>query len=135
MRTIRWVVPGLIGLLMVSEILLSAATVFAQSGDGALAKLSPANQRIAQALFEAQVTRPPAGAQRLTAEQIAARRLEGYGWGDVFQLMWVDGVFDAQTQTLSQVMRAYNERHRGAGRGPGEDPSASPATSGGVRGR
>lgn len=141
MRIIRWIVPGLIGLLMAIEMLLAAATAFAQAPNGPFAQLSPGNQRIAQALFEAQRTRP------LTLDQIAARRLEGQGWGDVFRTMRTEGRVDAPN--LGQVMSSYNDRHRGTpsvdtprdrvpgrrddsprSQGRGDDVSASPAGPG-----
>jgi len=145
MRTIRWAVPGLIGLLMAIEVVLSAATAFAQAPNGPFSQLSPGNQRIAQALFEAQ-----RGTQRLTLDQIATRRAQGPGWGDVFRTMRTEGRVEAPN--LGQVMSAYNERHRpdteprrsdtptdrvptrrdDPPRGPGrsDDVSASPASPG-----
>jgi hypothetical protein len=144
MRTIRWTVPGLIGLLMAMEMLLPVAPAFAQAPNGSFSRLSPGNQRIAQALFEAQH-----GTRPLTLDQVAARRGRGQGWGDVFRTMRTEGRVEAPN--LGQVMSAYNERHRpdtkprrsdtgdrvparrdGPGRGPGrsDDVSASPAGPG-----
>ena len=145
MQTIRWAVAGLIGLFMAMEMLLSAATAFAQAPNGPFSQLSPGNQRIAQALFEAQ-----RGTGRLTLDQIAARRAQGPGWGDVFRTMRTEGRVEAPN--LGQVMSAYNERHRpdteprrsdtptdrvparrddpGRGPGRGDDASASPAGPG-----
>jgi hypothetical protein len=147
MWMIRWVVPGLIGLLMATELVLSATAAFAQSADGPFAQLSRGNQRIAQAIFEAQNAQRPAGTQPLTLDQIAARRLAGEGWGNVFRTMRAEGRVSAPN--LGQAMSAYNERHRATagpdirsdriparrddvGRGPGrgDDVSASPAGPG-----
>ena len=147
MRTIRWAVPCLIGMLMAMEMSLSAVTAFAQAPNGPFSRLSPGNQRIAQALFEGQSARLPGGTQPLTLDQIAARRLEGQGWGNVFRTMRSEGRVEAPN--LGQVMSTYNERHRpapgadtpgdrvparrdDAGRGPGrnDDVSASPAGPG-----
>ncbi len=150
MRTIRWVVPGLIGLLMATELFFAVAVAFAQAPNGPFAQLSPGNQRIAQALFEGQSQQLPRGTRPLTLDQIATRRLEGQGWGDVFRTMRSEARVNATN--LGQVMSAYNERHRpdteprrsdtssdrtparrdDSGRGPGrsDDVNASPAGPG-----
>ena len=53
---------------------------------GAFASLSPGEQKIARALFEAQST--SGGATPLTLDQIAAKKKEGHtGWGQVFKQM------------------------------------------------
>jgi hypothetical protein len=55
---------------------------------GAFQDLSPGNQRIAQALFNAQ--RPPSGTHALTLDQIATMK-SSEGWGRVFKDMKADG--------------------------------------------
>jgi trimeric autotransporter adhesin len=69
---------------------------------GAFQNLSPGNQRIAQALFNAQ--HPPAGTQALTLDQIATMK-GGEGWGRVFKDMKTDGL--VQARNLGQVVSGH----------------------------
>ena len=65
------------------------ATAWAQTaGTGAFDKLSPGDQKIARALFEAQKTN--GGTAPLTLDQIAARK-QHTGWGEVFKQMKAQG--------------------------------------------
>ncbi len=68
--------------------------------------LSPADQTVARALFEAQV---PAPVAPLTLEQIAARK-RGKGWSDVFTALKAQGL--VRFRTLAGLVSDYNERHR-----------------------
>jgi len=66
-----------------------AASAWAQTtGTGAFDKLSPGDQKIARALFEAQKTN--GGTAPLTRDQIAARK-QHTGWGEVFKQMKAQG--------------------------------------------
>ena len=67
-------------LAAVLSLALMQASAWAQT-----AKLSPGDQKIAQALFEAQ-TKSKSGVQPLTRDQIVAMKSQK-GWGDVFQDM------------------------------------------------
>lgn len=86
---------------------------------GAFAKLSPGEQKIARALFEAQTapaTSPgttPSGPTmsaptRLTLDQIAARKLQGQGWGEIFHQMKEKGL--VTEKNLGQVVSRAEKR-------------------------
>jgi len=96
----------------------SASPVSAQTAtvDGAYAKLSPGNAKVARALFEAQVsntTPPVAGApaatapKALTVDQIASMK-QGQGWGQVFSAMKAQGL--VVDKSLGQVVSRYQHR-------------------------
>lgn len=71
--------------------------------------LSPANKRVAAALFEAQKT-STTQTPSLTLDQIAHERRYGKSWGDVFLAMKSQGLI--QAETLAQVLGRYNRaRH------------------------
>ena len=84
----------------------SAGRASAQMPNGAFERLTPGNQRIARALHEAQRRDPPAGARRLTVDEIAARRAE-QGWKGVFREMKAQGLLNERD--LTQIV----ERHEG----------------------
>ena len=75
---------------------------------GAFASLSPGEQKIARALFEAQST--SGGATPLTLDQIAAKKKEGHtGWGQVFKQMKEQGL--VKDKNLGQVVSSYEHHH------------------------
>jgi len=75
--------------LAVAVALGIAVSAWAQTtGTGAFEKLSPGDQKIARALFEAQKTN--GGTAPLTLDQIAARK-QHTGWGEVFKQMKAQG--------------------------------------------
>src|SRR6266849_5077553 len=78
---------------------------------GDFQKLSPGNQKIAQALFAAQ--RPAAAGPRLTLDQIAELK-ETAGWGKVFRQMKADGLI--QARNLGHVVSSYEHTIHTAGR-------------------
>jgi hypothetical protein len=102
-------------------LLFGAATADAQTPvTGAYQQLSAPNQKIARALFEAQVhptTTTTTSAARtmtsslkpLTLDQIASIRQNGTGWTDVFKQMHTQGL--VTDKSLSQVVSRYNETH------------------------
>jgi hypothetical protein len=78
---------------------------------GAFDQLSPGNQQIAHALFEAQMaSRPPGTPPALTPDDLAALKQSGQGWGDVFKQMQTQGL--VQERNLGQVVRTYQPHHR-----------------------
>ena len=101
---------------------MSASPTSAQmpSVAGAFERLTPGNQKIARALYDAQaaVLRPTApgsgtrASRALTLDEIAAQK-QGQGWGQVFQAMRSQGlVLEA---TLGQVVGRYeHQRSRAA---------------------
>jgi hypothetical protein len=95
---------------------MSASPTSAQppSAAGAYERMSPGNQKVAQALFDAQTAAfapAPAGgssvraARRLTLDEIAAQKHAGQGWGQVFQLMRSQGL--VHETSLGQVVTRY----------------------------
>src|SRR3989441_1929656 len=69
-----------------------ATSAWAQTtGTGAFEKLSPGDQKIARALFEAQTT--SGGATPLTLDQIAEKKKAGHtGWGEGFKQKKAQGL-------------------------------------------
>jgi hypothetical protein len=82
--------------------------------NGAYERLSPGNQKIARALFDAQaaiaVAGPTGGARKLTLDEIAAQRRGGQAWGQVFHGMRARGLL--HESNLGQVVSRYE--HRGS---------------------
>jgi len=133
-------------------LLFGAATADAQiapppNAAGAYQKLSPGNQKVARALFEAQNTSPmptttkagsktaPAptssaaagsanGPKPFTLDQIAAMKQGGTGWEQVFRQMRAQGLIT--DKNMGQVVTRYNHTSR--------PPSASVVTTGGDAG-
>ncbi len=67
--------------------------------------LSPGNQLIARALYNAQKTITMTGLKAWTLERVASSRAGGRNWGDVFQQMKQEGLLEAET--LGQVVTWY----------------------------
>src|SRR5438445_10462869 len=85
-----------------------AVSAWAQTGTGAFASLSPGDQKIARALFEAQST--SGGTTPLTLDQIAAKKKEGHtGWGQVFKQMKAQGL--VTDKNLGQAVSSFERRH------------------------
>ena len=108
------------------SVVMLASGAFAQTtppapnpNEGAFDQLSPGNQKIAQALFDAQpsnATDPPsATATPLSRDDIAAMKQDGKGWGVVFKEMKEQGLVDAKNlgQVVSQANHAARSRHNG----------------------
>lgn len=91
--------------------------IAAASAAGGFAALSPGDQEIARALFEAQ-TPPPAataaaaGPTPMNLDQIAALKASG-GWGQAFKEMQSDGL--VQEQNLGAVVSGYERQVHGVG--------------------
>jgi hypothetical protein len=84
-----------------------AASAWAQTaGAGAFDKLSPGDQKIARALFEAQKTN--GGTAPLTRDQIAARK-QHTGWGEVFKQMKAQGL--VTDKNLGQAVSNFEHHH------------------------
>jgi len=95
----------------------SASPASAQTAtvDGAYARLSPGNAKVARALFEAQVSNttpavPTSAGKALTMDQIAAMKT-GQGWGQVFQSMKALGL--VTEKNLGQVVSRSQQRGTG----------------------
>jgi hypothetical protein len=98
---------------------MSASPTSAQvpSVTGAFERMTPGNQKVARALFDAQsavfTPAPPgtAGARTprpLTLDEIAAQKKGSQGWGQVFQAMRSQGL--VQETTLGQVVTRYEHQ-------------------------
>src|SRR5262249_10990122 len=70
-------------------------------------KLSPGDQKIAQALFEAQGT--PKSGSPLTLQQIVAMKKSHEGWGEVFKDMKSKGL--VTQKNLGQVVSDFDKKH------------------------
>jgi hypothetical protein len=106
MRTMRtsWML-----LVAVAALGVFAADALAQSSGGAFSKLSPGQQKIARALFDAQA--PGAGSNApkpLTLDEIAMKR-QGRGWGEIFKDMKAAGL--VSDKSLGQVVKSWEHRH------------------------
>ena len=78
--------------------------------------LSPGNQKIARALFEAQTTgttTTSTAPKTLTLDEIAAMKQSGRGWGNVFKDMKAQGL--VQDKNLGQVVSRYSQRRPSQG--------------------
>jgi hypothetical protein len=84
-----------------------AADALAQSPSGAFSKLSPGQQKIARALYEAQIQGPNAP-PRLTLDEIAMKRQTRIGWGEVFKDMKAAG--QVSDKSLGQVVKTWERR-------------------------
>ena len=93
---------------------------------GAFEQLSPGNQKIARALFEAQQTETTTtgttgtgtatggtATKPLTLDEIAAKKQSGTGWGEVFKQMKTQGL--VQDKNLGQAVSRYNHQHKSGG--------------------
>ena len=83
--------------------------------NGAYERLSPGNQKVARALFDAQaaVAVPaPGSGKTLTLDEIAAQRQGGQAWGQVFHSMKTRGLL--HESNLGQVVNRYESQGSGA---------------------
>lgn len=77
---------------------------------GAYESLAPGEQKIARALYDAQLARGSTTAQTLTLDDIAARKQSGQGWGRIFRDMRAQGL--VQEKNLGQVVSRYQRSYR-----------------------
>lgn len=105
------------------SVVVLASGAFAQTtppvpspNQGVFDQLSPGNQKIAQALFDAERSNSTATtAKPLSRDDIAAMKRDGKGWGEVFKEMKQQGLVDAKNlgQVVSQANLAARSRHNG----------------------
>ena len=94
-------------MLAVAVALGVAVSAWAQTtGTGAFDKLSPGDQKIARALFEAQQTN--GGTTPLTLDQIAAKK-KHTGWGEVFKQMKAQGL--VKDKNLGEAVSSFERHH------------------------
>jgi hypothetical protein len=85
---------------------------------GAYERLSPGNQKVARALFDAQaaVAQPSPGlgsgaSKTLSLDEIAAQKQNGTAWGQVFSAMKARGLL--REKDLGQVVSRYEHQSSG----------------------
>jgi hypothetical protein len=95
--------------LLIAVVALGVAmSAWAQTtGTGAFASLSPGDQKIARALFEAQTTN--GSTTPLTLDQIAAKKQGHTGWGEVFKQMKTQGLLT--DKNLGHVVSSFERHH------------------------
>ena len=108
----RWLSALLIGTVAPSLAVGAAAVAQTKSVTSAPAfdKLSLGNQKVAASLYQAQTAgTSPTGSpiKPLTLQQIAAKRLSGLSWGQIFREMKAQGL--VQEKSLSQVVSRYGQ--------------------------
>ena len=114
---LRSLVSSLTALLALAAAGASAALAQTPSpappSSGAYASLSPGNQKLARALFEAQKTSSggTATSKPLTLDEIAARKQSGGGWGKVVNDMKARGL--VQAKNLGQVVSRHQYARKG----------------------
>jgi len=116
---------------------------------GAFDKLSPGNQKIAQALYEAQqtnnTTTPSTSPSSSTStpktlDDIAAMKQSGRGWGEIFKDLKSQGL--VTEKNLGQVISKYQHQQKGltpaptggTGQASTTQSSTTSATSAGTKG-
>jgi hypothetical protein len=110
----RWIGMSVFGAVLAAGVAVAQTTVIvtptpSPTTAGAFDQLSPGNQQIAQALFEAQLaSRPPGTPPALTPDDIAALKQSGQGWGDVFKQMHAQGL--VQEKNLGQVVSQFTHQ-------------------------
>ena len=108
-------------LLLFGAVAASPAGAQPVTVDGAYAKLSSGNAKVARALFEAQSVTPttspsggssttPSSAKPLTLDQLAAMKQGGQSWGQIFQTMKAQGL--VQDKSLGQVVSRYQQQQQ-----------------------
>ena len=108
------------------SVVMLASGAFAQTAppapdpnQGAFDKLSPGNQKIAQALFDAEqsdsTATTPTTTKSLSRDDIAAMKQDGKGWGEIFKEMKKQGLVDAKN--LGQVVSQANHTTRSSANG------------------
>src|SRR5262245_14810137 len=95
-------------LLLFGAMTASPTSAQTPSVAGAFERMTPGNQKVARALFDAQAAIVPPGSssartpRALTLDEIAAQRSGSQGWGQIFQAMRSQGL--VQETSLGQVV-------------------------------
>jgi hypothetical protein len=100
---------ALAGLLLLFGATTASPANAQATADGAYAKLSTGNAKIARALFDAQV-KTPSSAKLLTLDQLAAQKQGGQSWGQIFQSMKTQGL--VQDKNLGQVVTRAQQQQQ-----------------------
>ena len=99
----RWIELSLFAIMLATAPAVAQTTT--ASNEGAFDHLSPGNQKIARALFEAQSSD---AASKLSLDDIATMKRGGKGWGEVFQEMKAQGL--VQDKNLGQAVSKYSAK-------------------------
>ena len=90
----------------VLAIWLAPAGTWAQASS----QLAPGDQKIAQALFDAQTkSTAPNAPKTMTLDEIIAKKRSHEGWGEVFKDMKAQGLLTQKN--LGQVVKDYEHQH------------------------
>ena len=121
MRVLRAVLVGAVVALCFTPVGTWAET----SGKGASSQLVPRDQKIAQALFEAQTQGTGTNASKpLTVDEIVAMKRGHEGWGEVFKEMKAKGL--VTQKNLGQVVKDYESHHPETAKVDKVDKAAKP---------
>jgi hypothetical protein len=97
-----------VGLALVVALGVAMSAWGQTTGTRAFERLSPGDQKIARALFEAQAT--TGAATPLTLDQIAAKKKDGHtGWGQIFKQMQEQNL--VTEKNLGQVVSNFERHH------------------------
>jgi hypothetical protein len=106
---------ALAGLLLLLGVASASPTDAQTPGlvNGAYERMSPGNQKIARALFEAQAAAvapapPGSNSKALTLDEIAAQKQNGTAWGQVFSAMKARGLL--LEKNLGQIVSRYEHQ-------------------------
>jgi hypothetical protein len=113
----RVIIAILVGLSLMCQMSVGVSLASGPTAGGPFEQLSQGNQKAVRALYEAQRPGLRPG-DRLTMDQIAARKQNGQGWTRIFDGMKSAGLVEART--FGEVIQSFDERH--------EVASASPRT-------
>ncbi|MBI3029111.1 MAG: hypothetical protein HYY64_06340 [Candidatus Rokubacteria bacterium] len=89
---------------------IQTTTTSTNPNDGAFDKLSPGNQKIAQALYDAQQSSTQTSESTTTTttplslDEIATMKQDGKGWGVVFKDMQANGQIPPDAKNLGQLV-------------------------------
>jgi hypothetical protein len=121
----RWIILSLLGIFLATGVAAAqtATSPTTTSNTGAFDKLSPGNQKIARALYDAQTSK------KLSTDDIAAMKQNGQGWGEVFRQMKSQGLL--KEKNLGEVVSRSNRRGESVGNG-GAAPTNESGKSRGV---
>lgn len=102
----RWGMLSILGLFVATGVALAQTPTTPKPTTPVFDKLSPGNQKIAQALCNAQKS----GCTPSALDNIAATKLGGKGWGEIFHEMKAQGL--VQGKNLGQVVREFEHQQR-----------------------
>lgn len=105
--------------LATAAFLTGAVSAQTTTNEGAFDALSTGNQKIVNAIHDAQIE-----TSTLSTDDIAAKKLDGSygGWGKIYQQMYADGL--VEFKNLGQAVSSYHHANK-----PPPPPPPSPSTT------